>query len=214
MNLLEQIRANIRANLDTRAQRLAFVLERAPARLLIRTPAASDDARDGEVFIDAEPKGRVPTEVELKEGSHLVEIRKPGFKVYSETIELAPAEIKNLLVMLRPEIRRGTLIIAASGEGLVYVDGQARGAAPQVLELDEGEHGVEVRKSDGGEILFQQRAKVVAGQQVRVQAEWKVADKTGSLIAASARMGAMTSGASPAVAETVAAFASALDELE
>ena len=167
---------------DTRAQRLAFVLERAPARLLVRTPAASDDARDSEIFIDAEPKGRVPTEVELKEGSHLVEIRKPGFKVYSETIELAPAEIKNLLVTLRPEIRRGTLLIAASGEGIVYVDGQARGAAPQVIELDEGEHGVEVRKSDGGEVLFQQRTKVVAGQQVRVQAEWKAVDKTGTLL--------------------------------
>ena len=165
-----------------RAQRLTFTLEQAPARLAVRAPATSEDARDGELFIDAEPKGRVPAEVELKSGSHLVEVRKPGFKVYSETVELAPAETKTLMVTLKSEIRRGTLLIAASGEGLVYVDGQARGSAPQVVELDEGEHAIEVRASDGGAVLWQQRARVVAGQQGRVQAEWKVADKTGSLL--------------------------------
>ena len=168
--------------IGTSAQRLAFTLEPALARLAVRAPATSDDARDGELFIDAEPKGRVPAEVELKGGSHLVEVRKPGFKVYSETIELAPAETKTLMVTLRSDIRRGTLLIAASGEGLVYVDGQARGSAPQVVELDEGDHAVEVRASDGGAVLWQQRVKVVAGQQVRAQAEWKPAEKNGSLL--------------------------------
>jgi len=165
-----------------RAQRLTFTLESAPARLSVRAPATSDDARDGELFIDAEPKGRVPAELELKGGSHLVEVRKPGFKAYSETIELIPAETKTLMVTLKSDIRRGTLLIAASSEGLVYVDGQARGSAPQVVELDEGEHAVEVRASDGGAVLWQQRTKVVAGQQVRVQAEWKAAEKNGSLL--------------------------------
>lgn len=164
------------------AQRLAFTLEHAPARLAVRAPATSDDARDSELFIDAEPRGRVPAELELKQGPHLVEVRKPGFKVYSETVELAAAETKTLMVTLRPEIRRGTLLVAASAEGLVYIDGQARGAAPQAVELDEGDHAIEVRASDGGAVLWQQRAKVTAGQQVRVQAEWKVADKTGSLL--------------------------------
>lgn len=164
------------------AQRLAFTLEPAAARLAVRAPATSDDARDGELFIDAEPKGRVPAEVELKGGSHLVEVRKPGFKVYSETIELAPAETKTLMVTLKSDIRRGTLLVAASGEGLVYVDGQARGSAPQVVELDEGDHAVEVRASDGGAVLWQQRVKVVAGQQVRAQAEWKAVEKNGSLL--------------------------------
>lgn len=165
-----------------RAQRLNFTLERTPARLSIRTPAASDDARDGELFIDGEPKGRVPGNIDLKEGTHLIEVRKPGFKIYSETVEIRPAEAKTLMITLKAEIRRGTLLISAPGESLVYVDGQARGAAPQMVELDEGEHGVEVRKSDGGEVLWQQRVKAVAGQQVRVQADFKVTEKTGTLL--------------------------------
>jgi len=165
-----------------RAQRLSFALERAPARLSIRTPAASDDARDGELFIDGEPKGKVPRDVDIKEGSHLIEVRKHGFKVYSETVEIRPAEAKTVMITLKTDIRRGTLIISAPGDGVVYVDGQARGAAPQVIEIDEGEHGVEVRKSDGGEVLWQQRVKAVAAQQVRVQAEFKVAEKAGTLL--------------------------------
>lgn len=165
-----------------RAQRLSFALERAPARLSIRTPAASDDARDGELFVDGEPRGNVPRDVEVKEGSHLIEVRKPGFKVYSETVEVRPAEAKTVMITLKAEIRRGTLLVSAPSAGLVYIDGQARGAAPQVVELDEGDHGVEVRKSDGGEVLWQQRVKVVAGQQVPVQADFKVADKNGSLL--------------------------------
>jgi hypothetical protein len=134
-----------------RAHRLSFTLERALARLSVRTPAASGDARDAELFIDGEPKGKVPGDVDLKEGSHLVEVRKAGFKIYTETVELRPAEVKTLMVTLIAEIRRGTLLILATGEGLVYVDGQARGTAPQGVELDAGEHAIEVRKSDSGE---------------------------------------------------------------
>lgn len=165
-----------------RAHRLSFTLERALARLSVRTPAASGDARDAELFIDGEPKGKVPGDVDLKEGSHLVEVRKAGFKIYTETVELRPAEVKTLMVTLIAEIRRGTLLILATGEGLVYVDGQARGTAPQGVELDAGEHAIEVRKSDSGEVLWQQRVTALAGQQVRVQADFKVADKTGTLL--------------------------------
>src|SRR5204862_301310 len=111
-----------------------------------------------------------------------VEVRKAGFKIYTETVELRPAEVKTLMVTLIAEIRRGTLLVSATGEGLVYVDGQARGTAPQVVELDAGEHAIEVRKSDGGEVLWQQRVTALAGQQVRIQADFKVADKTGTLL--------------------------------
>ena len=165
-----------------RAQRLSFTLERAPARLSIRTPAASDDARDGELFVDGEPKGKVPGDIDVREGSHLIEVRKPGFKVYSENVDVRPAEAKVVMITLKAEIRRGTLLVSAVGEGQVYVDGQARGPAPQVVELDEGDHGVEVRKADGGEVLWHQQVKTIAGQQVRVQADFKVVDKTGTLL--------------------------------
>jgi hypothetical protein len=166
------------------AQRMVFTLERAPARLTVRAPAASDDAQGGELFIDGVNVGTVPREVEVTPGQHLVEVRKPGYKIFSETVEVRAAEVKALLVTLRAEIKRGSLLIlAVGGEGVVYVDGQNKGQAPAVVDgLDEGEHTVEIRKAEGEAPIWQGRARVQAGQQTQVRAEVKQEPKTGSLL--------------------------------
>ena len=59
-------------------QKFTFTLERAPARLEVKSPGTNDTARGAELFIDGAPAGTVPVPVEVPSGRHLVEVRKPG----------------------------------------------------------------------------------------------------------------------------------------
>jgi hypothetical protein len=157
-------------------EHFSFKLESAAERLLLRT-TASEESKDAQIFVDGVSVGTVPTDVEIKPGQHTVEVRKPGFKSYTETLTVNPSEQKTLNVALVAEAKvaadskRGTLLVSAP-HGLVFVDGKELGTPPALAEnIDEGEHLVEVRGAPGEAPLWQQKVKVVAGQQNRVTAE-------------------------------------------
>ena len=157
-------------------EHFSFKLESAAERLLLRT-TASEESKDAQIFVDGVSVGTVPTDVEIKPGQHTVEVRKPGFKSYTETLTVNPSEQKTLNVALVAEAKvaddskRGTLLVSAP-HGLVFMDGKELGTPPALAEnIDEGEHLVEVRGAPGEAPLWQQKVKVVAGQQNRVTAE-------------------------------------------
>ena len=157
-------------------EHFSFKLESAMERLLLRT-TASEESKDAQIFIDGVSVGTVPTDVEIKPGQHTVEVRKSGFKSYTETLTVNPSEQKTLNVALLPEAKvapdskRGTLLVSAP-HGLVFVDGKEIGTPPALVEnVEEGEHLVEVRGAPGEAPLWQQKVKVAAGQQNRVTAE-------------------------------------------
>ncbi|MCS6914186.1 MAG: PEGA domain-containing protein [Myxococcales bacterium] len=168
----------------TQAQKFTFTLERAPARLEIKTPGTNETARGGEVFIDGAPAGTVPVPVEVPSGRHLVEVRKPGYRVFSETVELKAGDVRTLWVTLQSEIKAGSLIVAADAAAEVFVDGQPRGQAPVLVDnLPEGDHVVEVRRLEPGSPPWRQTVRVTAGQQSRVLAQTQSgAPQTGSLL--------------------------------
>lgn len=156
----------------TQAQKFTFALERAPARLEVKTPGTNDTARGGEVFIDGAPAGTVPVPIEVPAGRHLVEVRKPGFRVFSEAVELRAGDPRTLWVTLQPEARSGSLLISADAQADVFVDGQPRGAAPVLVDnLPEGDHLVEVRRTEPGAPPWRQNVRVLTGQPVKVFAQ-------------------------------------------
>lgn len=169
----------------TQAQKFTFTLERAPARLEVKSPGTNQSARDGEVFVDGAPAGTVPVPVEVPSGRHLVEVRKPGHAIFSETVELRAGETRALWVTLRSEVKGGTLVIAADAANAdVFVDGAPKGQAPAVVDnLAEGDHLVEVRRPEPDAKPWRQTVRVVAGQQTRVTATTQAAGGgTGSLM--------------------------------
>ena len=153
------------------AQKFAFQLEKAPARLDIKFPATNDGARGAEIFVDGQPAGTVPQLVDLPGGRHLVEVRKPGMKVYTETVEVKAAETRPVWVIMLSDVRTGGLIVSADVPADVVVDGQPRGQAPVVVDnLTEGEHVVEVRRNEPGAAPWRQNVRVVGSQQTKVHA--------------------------------------------
>ncbi|MCS6911825.1 MAG: PEGA domain-containing protein [Myxococcales bacterium] len=149
-----------------------FTLQPAPAILQVRTPAAQDAAQGAEVYVDGSLVGQLPLDKEVDAGRHLVEVRKPGFKVYSESVEVKSGERRPLWVKLEPEQRVGSLLVSADvPQAMVLVDGVPRGTAPVLVEqLAEGEHLVEVRRPEEGAEPWRQQVRVQAGQQVQVLA--------------------------------------------
>ncbi len=153
------------------ATKFAFPLEKAPARLDIKYPATNDAARGAEIFVDSQPAGTVPQLVDLPAGRHLVEVRKPGMKVYTETVEVKAAETRPVWVIMASDIKTGGLIVSADVPADVVVDGQPKGQAPVVVDnLTEGEHVVEVRRNEPGSPPWRQNVRVVGNQQTKVHA--------------------------------------------
>lgn len=157
----------------TTAVPLSFTLERAPARLDIKFPATNDGARGAEIFIDGQPvSGAVPLMIDLPSGRHLVEVKKPGFKIYTETVEVKAGETRPVWVMMSQDVRAGSLLVAADAPNAdVMIDGQPRGQAPVLVEnLTEGEHLVEVRRQEPGSQPWRQTVRIVGNQQTKVMA--------------------------------------------
>ena len=110
--------------------------------------SASGDAAGAEVFIDGAAKGTIPNSFELPAGRHQVEIKKAGFKPFSDWFDLGEGERRTRDVMLeRAEAPTGTLLVNSDAGGEVFVDGQRKDAAPAIITgLPAGDHVVEVRK--------------------------------------------------------------------
>ena len=145
-------------------QKFTFPLRRAQPRLDVRTSAGDDSARGAELFVDGVSQGTLPREVSVSEGRHLIEVRKAGFKVYSETVDTSGPETRPLLVALQPvpppvkespppppppppPAKTGSLLVVTSiPEAEVIVDGTTRVRANQrVTDLTAGQHVINVQ---------------------------------------------------------------------
>ena len=150
-------------------QTLSPTLERAPrvARLDLQS---GPDGAGAEVVIDGAAKGTIPNSFELPAGRHQVEVKKAGFKPFSDWFELQEGERRTRDVVLeRAEAPTGTLLVNSDAGGEVYVDGQRKDVAPAIIAgLSAGDHVVEVRKD--GVPPWRQTVTVAPGQQVKVAA--------------------------------------------
>lgn len=145
-------------------QQFTFTLERAQAKLEVRPTGTDDSARGADVFVDGTAAGTVPAQVEVTPGKHLVEVRKAGFKVYSETVDTSGPETRPLLVALQPvpppvkesppppppppppAKTRSLLVVTSIPEAEVIVDGTTRVRANQrVTDLTAGQHVINVQ---------------------------------------------------------------------
>ena len=65
------------------------------------------DAADAEVFVDGEFVGNTPAKLKLKEGAHVVEVKKAGFKDFRRQIKVTIGADLNLRVKLEKQGKEG-----------------------------------------------------------------------------------------------------------
>jgi PEGA domain len=170
-------------DLDVRkAQTLTLTLERAPMPGKLDLRAGGDGSAAGaEVSIDGVVRGTVPNTFELFAGHHQIEVRKTGYKSFSEWMDISEDEHRTRDLSLdRTEAPSGSLLVTSDLGGDVFVDGTRRDAAPAIVNgLTAGDHIVEVRLV--GAPPWRQSVTVVAGQQAKVAASMGPSTSSGAL---------------------------------
>lgn len=175
----------------SKGQHLMFKLLPEPAYLDIRPPGTNQNSLGGDIFLDGNPAGTVPTKLEISPGKHTIEVRRPNFLVYTEQVEVKTAESRQLLVTLFPEQKTaaavattGSLAISAPVPAEVTVDNQQRGPTPVLVDnLTAGDHWVELQPLDKKLLPWKRSVRVTAGQQGRVEGTFVVAADPGVPVA-------------------------------
>lgn len=129
------------------------------------TPAKEAMA-GAEVSVDGRNSGKLPCDLKLNEGRHLVEITLSGFEKWTRWFEVKQGEVRDVAITLNEtKIAPGELHVTCEPpvEGaVVFVDNQEKGPAPWSGEVPPGEHTVGVRAKDYKGTI--QTASVVSGQ--------------------------------------------------
>ncbi len=98
------------------------------------------NVRDDQVFIDGEPKGETPLNMELAFGEHTVRITKKGYEAYEKSFKLtAPKEIKGNLARESYALTIATDVVGAR----LSVDGEDHGTMRRMV-LAPGSHRLRI----------------------------------------------------------------------
>jgi hypothetical protein len=134
------------------------------SRLEVR--AADSSASGATLRVDGDILGTVPSSPTIEPGRHQVSIEREGFEPFAQWVELNSGQTITLNVSLTAiTLEQGTLLIAGAVSGAqVSVDGRPRGNTPAIVEIEPGQHLVEVR-AEGYE-PFSQTVTVAPGARV------------------------------------------------
>jgi hypothetical protein len=152
-----------------------------PLSTLVITPT-NQATQGASVTVSGQNVGTVPYQGTLQPGRHFLEIKKEGYKTFSQWLDLRGGQSMTLPVMLEREApKTGSILVAGSRPGAtVFVNGEPKGVTPTVIEgISEGEHVVEVR-ADGVD-PHRQTVRIEAGKRVVVSPEF-AAPKTGGSV--------------------------------
>lgn len=176
--------------------------------------AANEGAQGAEARIDGAPVGPLPVRQTVRPGRHLIQVGREGYVTFSQWVEIAGGQILALPVALEREApQTGSILVAGDVSGAaIYIDGEPRGATPNVVEgIPAGEHVVEVRPNDPGMQPFRQTVRVIAGERLVVNPTLRPAPPQGGSLRVLANVpGAIVSldgevlGEAPAAAQDVA----------
>ena len=111
------------------------------AHLIVRSEPAGADATVAGTHL-----GRTPAEIDLPSGiAHQVVLSAPGYKNWTRAVFADPGHKLSVLARLEPILVRVS-VHGDPADAELFVDGVARGKAPQAFELSATDHHIEVRK--------------------------------------------------------------------
>jgi formylglycine-generating enzyme required for sulfatase activity len=128
----------------------AGVAQQLPAVALVKADGLIDvrtSPSGAAVTVDGRFRGETPLELELAPGrSYRVSLSKAGYAAVTRTLEPVSGQDSSLSVTLEGML--GVVRVATDPpDSEIYVDGTARGTAPQSIELTAVPHRIEVRKA-------------------------------------------------------------------
>lgn len=111
------------------------------AHLIVRSEPAGADATVGGTHL-----GRTPAEIDLPSGiAHEVVLSAPGYKDWRRAVFAESGRKLSVLARLEPILVR-VRVQGDPADAELFVDGIARGKAPQTFELSATDHKIEARK--------------------------------------------------------------------
>jgi hypothetical protein len=111
------------------------------AHLVVRSDPAGADATVGGTHL-----GRTPAEIDLPSGiAHEVVLSAPGYKNWTRAVFADSGRKLSVLARLEPILVR-VRVQGDPADAELFVDGVARGKAPQSFELSATDHKIEVRQ--------------------------------------------------------------------
>jgi hypothetical protein len=111
------------------------------AHLVVRSEPSGADATVAGTHL-----GRTPAEIDLPSGiAHQVVLSAPGYKNWTRAVFADPGHKLSVLARLEPILVRVS-VHGDPADAELFVDGVARGKAPQAFELSATDHHIEVRK--------------------------------------------------------------------
>ena len=111
------------------------------AHLIVRSEPSGADATVAGTHL-----GRTPAEIDLPSGiAHQVVLSAPGYKNWTRAVFAEPGHKLSVLARLEPILVRVS-VHGDPADAELFVDGVARGKAPQAFELSATDHRIEVRK--------------------------------------------------------------------
>jgi hypothetical protein len=134
------------------------------------------------VFIDGKYWGKTPLySIRLSAGSHVIRLKKRGFRSFNETGRIRPGKELNLdcpLIPLEPPIQRapadGVLdLVSRPLNAKVFINGKYAGTTPLILKVRPDKYAIEMRHK--GFRPYYQEIEVRPGARVPIRADlnWK-----------------------------------------
>ena len=164
----EESTKTIRVNRTRRLQETFVPLVKVYQHAVLDVRSDADPKSFGaEVWLDGQLQGQIPVLLKAKEGRHLIEIKKEGYQVFAQWVDVKQAErvqVNPVLKALKKEaLQGGQIRVLANVEGArVLFDGTDLGEVPlDVKDVRPGEHVIEVHKE--GFRASEQRTVVESG---------------------------------------------------
>lgn len=149
-----------------------LVKKEQPGMLDVRADA-DKNAFGAEVWVDGQKVGKIPVLLKVKDGRHLVEIKKKDFDPFSQWVEVKEGDRITINPQLRQNAVGSILVEADVGGAEVYVDGNKHpDTTPTLIQrLVAGPHIVEVRKAPA--IPWKHTIMVKKNETVKVRGQLK-----------------------------------------
>ncbi len=90
------------------------------------------------VLVNGEPRGETPVSLEVMAGTAVLELQKPGYKTWQQSVLVKANQPQELALI---ELREAEALVRLRSEppaAVVTVDGEYRGKTPLEIELDRG----------------------------------------------------------------------------
>ena len=130
-----------------------------------------------EVYLDGAYQGRTPLTLTVDAGAHNLELRLAGYETYRARVQVEAGQTSRLTPRLQLIITTGTLEIYSVPTGAkIYIDGNFEGYTPTTIDLDAGDHEVELQLE--GYNAYQTQVTIQPGRSTRIDARLTVAKAT------------------------------------